>query len=557
LALNGGASLTLGPSGTLTMGAHALTLGGGSITSTGGSIVSAAITGFGTISAPITSGTITANNATPMVLGGTASGVTLAASGSGSFSLNGATLGSATLGGTGSPVGQFNVTGDSTLTGTISWLQYNTINIGGSNGAHTLNLNTAGTTTLSTVGGGAGPFTIGAGGTLKNIGGAATMGGGGTVTLNGGSITSTGGLFTISDPISGNGTISGNVDLNAGSEFVSGGTLTLNGVTIGSNSSGPGFSVGSGNTLDLQGNISAYSFNVNPGSGGTVLFDNTTISKAAGATGNVNINNNGLTTSGTFNVLNSSTLNNVNFSAGNGANLNINAPLTVMGGATVNATTTTIGSTGTLSLVNTTGATTGALTGNNLTMQNGALLVVGTPGHNGIILSGNFNFLQTNNLTGWTNNGVSGLGPDLSMIGGTSSTPVTLEVGGANKGYNPAAFIDNFALDSLTIGKGTTTPPAYVDLVDHNTNTTGAGTEILYLDALEGLPSTGPIGTLNLEGITAYVQGHGFLFNGLYVAPDGTEVNIIGANTTPEPATLALFGTGLLGLGLVRRRRRS
>jgi hypothetical protein len=51
--------------------------------------------------------------------------------------------------------------------------------------------------------------------------------------------------------------------------------------------------------------------------------------------------------------------------------------------------------------------------------------------------------------------------------------------------------------------------------LDQRNNTTGAGTEILYLDALEGLPSTGPIGTLNLTGITAYVQGHGFLFNGL------------------------------------------
>jgi hypothetical protein len=392
------------------------------------------------------------------------------------------------------------------------------------------------------------------------------MGGGGTVTLNGGSITATGGSLKIGDAISGYGLISGNVDISSSVTAAGAGkTLTVDGgsgsgLQLG-NSSGSGASMGTsgGATLDLKGNLSLIEpATANPGTG-TIQFDGANFTNAFSSSP-VSINNSGLGSVGTFDVVgpNSSTLNNVAFSTGNGANLKIDAPLTVTGGGSANATTTTISGTGTLSLLNTTGATTGALTGNNLTMQNGAVLVVGAPGHNGIILSGNFDFLQTNNLTGWTNNGVSGLGPDLTMIGGTSSTPVMLEVGSANLGgYNPAAYVQNFALDSLTIGKGSTTPPAYVDLVDQRNNTTGAGTEILYLDALEGLPSTGPIGTLNLDGITAYVQGHGFLFNGLYIAPDGTEVNIIGANTTPEPATLALFGTGLLGLGLVRRRRRT
>ena len=62
----------------------------------------------------------------------------------GAINLNGATLKNVTLSNSGGQ--QLNVTGDSTLTGNINWSQYDTFNIGGSNGAHTLNLNTAGTT---------------------------------------------------------------------------------------------------------------------------------------------------------------------------------------------------------------------------------------------------------------------------------------------------------------------------------------------------------------------------------------------------------------------------
>ena len=454
---------------------------------------------------------------------------------------------------------QLNVTGDSTLTGNINWSQYDTFNIGGSNGAHTLNLNTAGTTALSTVTGGASPFVIGAGGVLNNQSSIATMGGGGTVQLNGGSITgASSGLFTIGDPISGHGTVSGNVDLNAGNETVSGGTLTLNGVTIGSSGSGPGFAVGAGNILDLQGNISAFSFNVNPGTGGLVQFDGTTISKAG--TGTTNINNSGLVTTGTFDVVgpNPSTLNNVNFSTGNGANLNVDAPLTVTGGGTLNATNVTVNSTGALNLTNTTGTTT--LTTHNLTLAKGSTLDVGA-GNNAISLTGNFSYLQTDTINGWTNGGTKGLGPNLIMTGGTAGNPTTLEAGSVNKGgYNPAAWNQNFALSSLTLGSG-----AYDKLVDAYQNATPSGwtsgTEVLYLDGLFGVtPGSGHvIPTLNLMGIEAFLltQSHsgGFLYNGLYTDPNGGEVNIIGASPAPEPAALLLFGSGLAGLALVRRRR--
>ena len=227
--------------------------------------------------------------------------------------------------------------------------------------------------------------------------------------MNGGSITNTSGaggttagLFTVGDPISGYGTISGNVAITAGNFTASGGTLTLNGVQLGSSGGGPGLGTSSGGTFDLQGNITLpTSANMNPG-GNTVKLDGTTIS---GPTGSSHfINNSGLTTSGTFDVVNASTLNNIAFSTGNGANLVIDAPLTVQQGSTVNATNVTINGTGGLSLLNTTGTT--ALTTNNFTMAKGALLNVGA-GTNGISITGNFSFQQTNpsNWTIWRHSG--------------------------------------------------------------------------------------------------------------------------------------------------------
>ena len=54
-------------------------------------------------------------------------------------------------------------------------------------------------------------------------------------------------------------------------------------------------------------------------------------------------------------------------------------------------------------------------------MANGSTLSVGanTP----LTLSGNFSFQQTDTINGWTNNGTKGLGPDLTMKGGTAATP--------------------------------------------------------------------------------------------------------------------------------------
>jgi fibronectin-binding autotransporter adhesin len=541
-----GDSLNINSGVTLTMGARPITLNGGSITSTGGVISgTGTVTGFGTFSAPYGgthtfTGNGTAGN--PLILDGgnnysgtfsssTTGGVQFQ-SGSvfigstggsgGTFNLNGATWGNGTTGMTlGCVSCQVSVSAASTLNGPLSYNQYSTISI-----LSGVTFTDTGAGNISTVTGGLNPFAIS--GTFNYSGaGASSMSGGGTVGMTGGTITNTGGgLFTIGDPISGYGTVSGNIALNAGNETVTGGNMTWNGVTIGSTGSGPGVSV-NGNVLNLQGNITVpSSFNVNPGAGGMVQLDNTTISGAT-ATGH-NVNNSGLTTAGTFNVSNASTLNNINFSTGNGANMTVNAPLTLSGSSTLDTTSLTLGA-------------------------NSGLSAAGAA--NTVNVRGNF-VNQSMNPSSWNNGVTAGLGPNLLM----SSPTGHLEVGGVDMGYTPLGFSGNFALDSLTL----TALTASTTLVDNYQNaTTGSwtsGTEALYLDGLFG--SAGSSSTaapiLNLDGLDAYLNGYGQLQDGFFQATNGTWVDIVGApSAVPGPvAGSGLPGVVIACVGLVALGRR-
>jgi hypothetical protein len=547
LTING-AKLTIDATGSITMASHALNLNGGTISASttlgGGALNAPALTGNGTVSGiTITGGTLNASGGALNLTNDVLNTLTLGPnSGTGGvFNISGTTLNGVTFSQASS---QVNLTGNSTLTGFIA--RNNTVTF--NTNANTLSLK--GATVTGVTGGNV--FAIGTGGLLDNASGTSSVANDGTTSLQGGKISNSGGgSFTFNDPVSGFGTITGPMTFTGG-VTASGGTLTVDGtsgpVTISTTSWQTGGKAG--DVLDLKGtfNYTGSTGFLNP-TGATVQLDGATLNTPSNS-GSIWVGNSASQNGGLVNVASGTNTVNGNIipNGSNGSTANFN----VANGAT-------------FSLQNASTTINTGLQGTNFNMENNSKLVVGAS-HNAISLRGNFSYQQTDTIHGWTNGSTQGLGPDLIMTGGTSSSPTTLEAGSINKGNNLAALVHNFALDSLTLGTS-----AYVDLVDTVANATGPGwtpgTETLYVDGLFGVvPGKNvTIPTLNLGGLYAYdltcptgeALCHTWLMNGLYTDANGGEINIIGAPApTPEPATLALFGTGLLSLGLLRRRRR-
>ena len=549
--LRNDSNATVNPTGAAyTISGTGITLNGGTISDIAGGNgiwnITAPITSTGTstISAPVTdSGAVTVSSGT-LNFTGAGSTISGAITNNGIVNLSGVTLQGVTglfsataLGGTGA----FNVTGTSTMLNNFAFTNYSTMSV--ATGA-TLRLNAASYGAYGSVTGG-GNMTLNSGATLDNFSGNSTVSQS-SITMKGANITNTGGgTFTINDTISGYGSVSG-VTSQVGGVTASGGTVltpqTLvfdggsSGTGLGSSSgSGQNFMASANNTLDLKGKFNyVVGGNMNP-SGGVIQLDGVTISGSAEG-------NSGLPTSGSFQVTNASTLQNA-FSIGNGANLQINAPLTVNGGGSINGTNdVAVNTGGSLNLLNTNSTMTPTLTARSLTMAQTTPLTVAA--NNQIELTGNFSFQQTN-PSNWTNGSTAGLGPDLKMAG---TAVQTLEVGGVNLGATLAGMTNNFALNSLTIAPG-----ADVKLVDLFQNaTTGTwtpGSEALYLGALNLGAAGDP--TFDLNGLWCYVNGVALtdgMFNGITIMDAPSPV--------PIPPSTILLGVGLLRLAALAWRRK-
>ncbi len=124
----------------------------------------------------------------------------------------------------------------------------------------------------------------------------------------------------------------------------------------------------------------------------------------------------------------------------------------------------------------------------------------------------------------------------------------TFEVAGKDLECDPVGLTNNFALEGLTLGgpEGS----AWVKLIDEADNwKDGTGNEVLYVEKLV-INDDGS--RLDLGGLWLY-----YMDGDVFSVGDGKVIDSVGGGgicLIPEPATLAVFGIGAIGV-LLRRRR--
>jgi hypothetical protein len=526
-------------------GSGSITMDGGTISSNAGGIwdFNQNVSGYGTISAPVYNySTVTANNISNS-LGITGaftnestgtlqanSGATLAFSGSGSLSNSGTLNVYGTVSNTTASLLALTGTGNAYLYGgTLS-------GAGGFSNAHLLSgygyvtaaLTNTGTVTAS--GGDSGtPRALQFTGDVTNTGGIMnTNGAYNTLDLRslitGGNINPNGGEVDL------NGATLDGTTLQAGTVKVVSGSNKLTGTT----DSYATIGINSGQTLSLASTLNNYA-TINVGSG---FLDNSGTGDATlGGGGAVTLAGGYITSTGTHAFISDNAISGYGTIS---APLNNNGTLTATGAGQTLTISGKLGGSGdvvvgsnasdtvTLDLKN-------DLDPGNLTMNQASTLAM-SDGTKTIALTGNLSFSQTD-PSQWPSDGF-----DLVMNGsGTHANPQTLEVGGHDYGVSMEGFTDNFHLASLTVESGT-----YVLLTDLFDNAS-PGPEALYVDSLYVADG----GTLDFDNLNLYAL---YLGNPTQVLFQDSRFGP--GDIVPVPASALLLGSGLLGLGLLRFRRR-
>jgi hypothetical protein len=178
-------------------------------------------------------------------------------------------------------------------------------------------------------------------------------------------------------------------------------------------------------------------------------------------------------------------------------------------------------------------------------------------------------------------------GTTVTSVGGVVSTTITFRRGGPGQSLQEGSTWDgNFSAGQTVLASLNTAGQSQGAItLDFSQGVAGVGLQIQSLTSgifhaeIEGFDGSTPLGTFFAQGDSTNANNNSAIFLGFQdlTAPDITSITVLTfgcaggcdgfainrllfetqtTTTTPEPASLALLGSGLLALGLLRRKLR-